>query len=140
MPTTSAPLIRWDATYSVNIAILDAQHKNLVSTVNELYKAMLEGRSKDHLGQILSSLVSYTQEHFAAEEKLMLQYRYPDFNVHKAEHDRLTGTVVEFQRRFLSSEVGLSIELLDFLRDWLAKHILGSDRRYSPFLTAKGVH
>jgi hemerythrin len=28
---------------------------------------------------------------------------------------------------------------MDFLKDWLCKHILESDKRYGPFLNAKGV-
>ena len=139
MPAASTVLFRWDATYSVNIAIVDTQHKNLVSMVNELHQAMGEGSGKDKLGPILSDLVKYTQAHFATEERLMQSHGYPDFLAHKAEHDCLTRTVMDFQRRFLSNEVGLTLEVMEFLRDWLVKHILGSDKKYSPFLNAKGV-
>jgi len=139
MPTASTLLFRWDAAYSVNIAILDTQHRNLVNMINELHQAMGEGSGKDKLAQILSDLVKYTQGHFATEERLMQSHGYPDFPAHKAEHDRLTGTVMDFQRRFLSNEAGLSIEVMEFLRDWLVKHIMGSDKEYSPFLNAQGV-
>jgi hemerythrin len=40
MPAASTVLFPGDATYRVNIGILDTQHKNLVSMVNELHQAM----------------------------------------------------------------------------------------------------
>jgi len=139
MPATTSALFRWDAAYSVNISILDTQHKNLVNMVNGLHQAMGEGTGKDQLGEILLNLVTYTQGHFTTEERLMQLHGYPDFPAHKAEHENLTNTVMEFKRRFLANEVGLTVEVMEFLRDWLIKHIQGSDKKYSPFLNAHGV-
>ena len=34
----------------------------------------------------------------------------------------------------------LSLQVMNFLKDWLLKHIQGSDKKYAPFLNAKGVH
>lgn len=33
----------------------------------------------------------------------------------------------------------LSLEVLNFLKNWLIKHIQGTDEKYVPFLTSKGV-
>jgi len=139
MPTANAVLFRWDTTYSVNIGILDTQHKTLVTMINDLHQAMTEGSGKDKLGGILSNLIKYTQANFATEERLMQTHGYPDIHAHKSEHEGLTNTVLDLQRRFRSNQVGLSIEVMDFLKTWLVKHILGSDKKYSPFLNAKGV-
>jgi len=140
MATTTALLFAWSDVYSVKIGILDAQHKKLIGILNDLNQAMVDGHGKDKLGSILSELVTYTKSHFATEEKLMQSHKYPDYHVHKGEHERLAGTVLEFQRKFLANEIGLTIELLAFLKDWLTQHILGSDKRYGPFLNSKGVY
>jgi len=139
MPIANAVLFHWDSTYSVNIGVIDAQHKTLVAMVNDLHQAMVEGSGKAKLGGILSNLIKYTQAHFATEERLMQSHGYPDFLAHKLEHQGLTDTVLDLQSRFLATQVGLSIEVMDFLKGWLMKHILGSDKKYSPFLNAKGV-
>jgi hemerythrin len=139
MVTTPPLLFLWSEIYSVKIGIVDTQHKNLVNILNELHQSMLGAQGKDKVGQVLLNLIKYTQVHFAMEEKLMQSHGYPDFPAHKAEHDQLANTVLEFQRKFLSNEVGLTVEMMDFLKDWLSKHILDSDKKYGPFLNAKGV-
>ena len=136
---STTELFAWNDTYSVQIGIIDMQHKNLVGLVNELHGAMMKGHGKDKLGQILSKLIKYTEMHFGTEEKLMQSHGYPEYSAHKAEHDHLTHTVADLQRKFQANEVGLTVEVMDFLKDWLGKHIMGSDKRYAPFLNSKGV-
>jgi hemerythrin len=139
MATATAQLFPWSDTYSVNIGIIDMQHKNLVSIINDLHQAMAAGHGKDQLGKILSNLIKYTQVHFKTEEKFMESHHYPEYESHKSEHDHLTKTVLDFQRKFQMNEIGLTIQVMEFLKDWLSKHILGCDKRYSPFLNAQGV-
>jgi hemerythrin len=140
MATATALLFLWSDTYSVKIGIIDAQHKNLVDIVNELHQAMIGGQGKQQLGKILSNLIKYTQVHFKTEEDFMISHQYSDYLSHKSEHDHLTKTALNFQGKFRRNEVGLTLEVMEFLKDWLAKHILGSDKRYAPFLNAQGVH
>jgi hemerythrin len=138
MATVTAPLFPWSDTYSVRIGVIDVQHKNLVNIINELHQAMVEGHGKQQLGKILSHLIKYTQVHFKTEENFMESHQYPEYIHHKSEHDHLTKTVVDFQGKFQRNEIGLTIEVMEFLKDWLGKHILGSDKRYAPFLNAHG--
>jgi hemerythrin len=140
MATAAALLFPWNDTYSVQIGIIDMQHKNLVKLVNDLHQAMVVGHGKDELGRILSSLISYTKAHFKTEEHFLDSHQYPDYAKHKSEHDQLTKTVLDFQGKFLRNEIGLTVEVMEFLKDWLGKHILGSDKKYTPFLNSKGVH
>ena len=139
MPTTTTVLCPWSDTYSVQIGIIDSQHKSLVNMVNELHQAMLGGMGKQQLGIILSNLIKYTQSHFKTEENLMQSHGYPDYMSHKSAHDSLTKTVLDLQDRFRRNEVGLTVEAMDFLKNWLTNHILGSDKKFAPFLHAKGL-
>ena len=139
MATATNLLFPWKDAYSVNICIVDSQHKVLVDLINELHQAMMMRTGKEHLGKALSSLVKYTQGHFKAEEGILLSNQYPDFVNHKAEHDRFTQTIVDFQSKFQRNEIGLTIDLMDLLKNWLIKHIMGVDKKYVPHLSAKGV-
>ncbi len=140
MATATTLLFPWKDAYSVNIGVVDSQHKVLVNLINELHQAMMAGTGKEQLGRILSNLIKYTQGHFNAEEGILLSHQYPNFVDHKAEHDRFTQTILDFQDKFQRNEIGLSIELMDFLKDWLVRHIMGVDKKYVPHLNARGVH
>lgn len=125
---------------SVGVAELDIQHRELLSMINDLYEAMGSGTEKLVLHGILDRLVRYVGSHFAYEEDLMVRYGYPDYSTHKSQHNELDErafTVLVREER--GATLGLSVETLNLLRDWLTHHILGSDASLGAFLNEKGV-
>ncbi|MBI5594357.1 MAG: hemerythrin family protein [Deltaproteobacteria bacterium] len=129
----------WKNDYSVGIAKIDDQHKVLVGFLNELFESMQAGKGKNALDSVLTNLVQYTKTHFASEESLMKLYKYPDYEAHKQKHDNMTGHVLELKRQLDSGQISNPIQITSFLKDWLSKHIMGTDKLYGPFLNAKGV-
>jgi len=129
----------WKNDYSVGITKIDDQHKVLVGLLNELYESMKAGKGKETLDAVLINLVEYTKTHFAAEESMMKLYKYPDYEAHKKKHDNMTGHVLELKRQFDSGQITNPIQITNFLKDWLSKHIMGTDKLYGPFLNAKGI-
>ena len=133
-------LINWQDQYSVKIKEIDNQHSKLVGLINQLHNAMREAKGKEIVGSIINELISYTKYHFTAEEKLMKDNNYPNFLRHKTEHDNLTSKVIEFQTNFNSGKAPLSMELMQFLKDWLVNHIVKVDKEYSGYLNSKGIN
>ncbi|MFZ1087099.1 MAG: bacteriohemerythrin [Terracidiphilus sp.] len=132
-------LMTWNDRYSVGVKALDEQHKALVDTLNKLHEAMMKGQAKTITGPLLTKLVKYTQEHFAAEEKLMKATGYPGLVQHISKHQALIKQVGEFVGRYERGEITLSTDLLNFLRDWLGTHIQKEDKEYGPWLNKNGV-
>ena len=133
-------IIEWDPRYSVDIAEIDREHRNLFALLDTLYAAMQEGKADQVIAKILERVVDYTVLHFAHEERLFAQYGYPDAAAHKAEHARLTAQAKGLAARLKSRQGDVPVATLKFLCDWLAQHILGADQQYSAFLTQQGVH
>ncbi len=136
---SSHQLFRWDESFMVGISEIDRQHKLLVDIVNELYYEAGQKRGHEMLGRILGGLVEYTKTHFTYEEGLMAMHGYPDLENHQAKHRKLVAKVMEFQGRVTANDESVLEELLQFLKDWLAHHIQGTDKKYVPFLAEKGV-
>ena len=131
--------ISWNDKLSVGVKIFDEEHKQLISFLNKLNQSILSGSTAKTMGEILANLVRYTRIHFKHEQDYMTAHGYPDYDMHKKEHDSLTTQVAEYNERLKSGKTTYSLELLNFLRDWLTKHIQGSDMNYKNFFISKGV-
>jgi hemerythrin len=69
----------------------------------------------------------------------MQRTNYPNYMAHKREHDRLIEKVQDLQERMASGKVLLTIEVMNFLKDWLMNHIAKVDKQYSEHLVEQGV-
>jgi hemerythrin len=137
---TTMPLMQWNDKLSTGVATVDADHKKLVAMVNELYDGVVAGHGKDVVGKVLDGLISYTAEHFAREERYFAQSNYPDAVAHKKEHADLVKQVLEVQAKFKAGATSsLSLEVMNFLKTWLVKHIQGSDKKFGPHLVQHGI-
>jgi hemerythrin len=123
----------------VNVVEIDKQHQKLIGMINDLHDAMLQGKGKDILGKTVNGLISYTGSHFKTEERYFDQFGYPEANNHKKEHSDFITKVSEFKNGFEKGKLGLTIEIMNFLSDWLRNHINGIDKKYGPFFNAKGL-
>ncbi len=132
-------LINWTESLSVNVAVFDMQHQRLISVINELHDAMRQGKGKDVLGKTISSLSSYTVIHFKTEERYFEQFEYPDAASHRQKHDSFVRKISDFREAFEKGRLGVSIEVMNFLRDWLKHHIMETDKKYSAFFNERGL-
>ncbi len=132
-------LIEWDASYSVNIELIDEQHKMLVKMINDLYDAMNSQKEKEILEKLINRISVYAAMHFAREENFLDMFGYPDADSHKDVHNDFEDRVTRFEDDFAKGRQNLSMDIMKFLSDWLIDHIKGVDQKYSSFLNERGV-
>jgi hemerythrin len=133
-------LLEWNDRLSVNIREIDDQHKKLVNMVNGLHDAMKEGKAEALLMRIVADMKQYAASHFGLEERYMKNNNYPDYPVHKSEHDKFVAKVVQVEKDCKSGKCAISMDILNFLSSWLVNHIKGTDKKYSPFLNNLDIH
>ena len=128
---TTTVLFPWKEAYSVRIPRIDTQHKGLIALINDLHTAMLEGRAKAALSRIVDELVEYTVQHFAFEESMLLQHGYSALAEHQLLHKKLCSQVFDLRDKFRAGKITVTIETMEFLKNWLSGHILSADMAYS---------
>lgn len=133
------PLFNWSEKYSVGVYMFDVQHKMFVGLINELHDAMRAGTARDVLGSILKKLLDYARMHFDEEGRQMTAFSYPGLAAHKAEHDKLLAIVIELKARFDRGDNAITIEVINFLKDWLINHTMLTDKQYTEFFNERGV-
>ena len=130
-------LISWNGSLKLVIEPLDKQHENLVHIVNALHDAMLADMAFAVLGPIMVELVACTRAHFNYEEQLLRTYNHTLFGLHVAEHCRLTHQLAEVKAQFDAGKAVPNLEMMGVLRNWLSRHIKGSDKELVPYLKAR---
>ena len=150
--TLAASLVTWQDDYALGLEEIDAQHKTLFDIMNRLWAGIVSNAALAEMAQVLQELEHYTVQHFTEEEMFMrgigyphfdahvadagqdklndLGIGYPHFDAHVALHRRFVQKIVDEKNKILHGQRP-SLELLHFLRDWLANHILVEDRRYT---------
>ncbi|HXZ01834.1 MAG TPA: bacteriohemerythrin [Stellaceae bacterium] len=125
---TSGASLEWGSSWLTGNAVIDADHKMLVQYVNELNQAMLEGKGRDIAAAVLAKLLQYTRDHFGREEIIWRQGGLKTLPQHQKTHGDLVIKVERFQRDFAAGKIGLTTELMSFLREWLVNHVFKTDK------------
>ncbi len=128
----------WHSSYCIGDPKVDRQHQELVKLLNLLHKKIHSGCSNKIIDEVLIQLINYAENHFRDEEELMQRINYPEYEEHRAEHERLVLEVFEFKRRYEQKKVS-KYDLLLFLRDWLVDHIIGTDLKIKNWLLRLGL-
>ena len=131
-------LIKAEDTPRVGVAEIDAQHAALIGLVNRLHQAMIQRQDRATLDTIIAELVEHTRGHFAYEEQLMSQTRYPEYAAHKADHDKLMQHIIDLAEQFRGGDLLLSFAVMVDLKAWATIHIDKSDGPLGLFLSDQG--
>jgi hemerythrin len=126
-------LMDWEDKYALGIDEFDQHHKQLIKLLNMTYDGIANGAGNEELSVVLDELLKYATYHFSAEEHWMKEHRYPDLLRHINEHEIFILRVLKFYRDLCSEKVHLPLEVLHFLKNWLATHIIDTDAAYGRF-------
>jgi hemerythrin len=131
----------WDKSLEVGNQMIDDQHKQLISALNDFLNTQDEKKSNTEMKKSLDFLNDYTIKHFFEEEQLQKKYQYPDYENHKKLHEGLKKVVRELQIQLIMK--GPSEELFADVKtkvgDWLVAHIKSQDTRIGLHLKSKGI-
>lgn len=136
-PATSMALIEWTPAFELGVEEMDRQHRQLVTILNGLHQAMLAGGQPRALMRVMEELIVYTKYHFTTEERLMAEAMYPGEQTHRQKHLALTAKVEQYAEEVLKGRATVSLSILQFLKDWLNKHILGTDKEFAEFIRSR---
>ena len=132
-------LITCNKSYETGHPIIDGQHKKLFSLVNQLNKAIEEKHTKLILADIIEKLSDYVATHFKTEEEIMIVNKFPNYELHKKQHEELKEQAFKLIKLFNLGTIDLSATISKFLSDWLKDHILEKDVKMISWLKEKSA-
>jgi hemerythrin-like metal-binding protein len=135
-------LIEWEDRYSVGIELIDEQHRELASQVNNLCLGCKKSSQDARLFFDLNiqPLLRYMRYHFSSEEKLLERIKYPDLAAHSLQHSEMIKIITEGVGRIQREETSVLLsgnrlpEFASYVRDMFISHIAVLDKKYVSYI------
>ncbi len=129
--------------FTIGIAEIDEQHRELLDRIDLLRDAIRRGKSRETIRTTLEFLQEYVADHFIAEERYMQRYTYPGLYAHRLEHQKFTKDLAAFRDTFVSLEAKgelttfVGLDIVRRLNDWFTNHIFEVDKKMGAYLAEK---
>ncbi|MEI6986795.1 MAG: hemerythrin domain-containing protein [Rhodospirillaceae bacterium] len=122
-------IIEWRSEFSVGIASVDYEHQILIALINELHEILVPasaGGSPGHgdcCSGALARVHASVSAHFALEETVMRDRRYPGLDGHKADHELLLNDIRDIMESYERGNYEDSrTQLADRVSAWFSHH------------------
>ena len=127
------PIIAHDTMHQTHLEEID-----LINELGYMIERAVEGDiDKDVISDKLNEWVEHTRQHFDEENRLMEEFDFPAYPVHRAEHERVLKLIESLQKIWTDSR---HIEpLADFIflewPTWFDNHVNTMDQVTAQFLS-----
>ncbi len=113
-------MLTWDAPHhALGVDEMDTQHREFVEIVATLGQA-----SREDYPRLFQRLVDHTRLHFIEEGRLMRLCRFTAIGEHEAEHHRVLGELLQFNRHIKLGKTALARAYVESaLPEWFNLHL-----------------
>jgi hemerythrin len=122
-------LLQWKPEYSVGLASLDDEHRQMIDAINETYRQLSEDADAVQIDECLGDIFSAISMHFALEENIMRKAHYAEYQVHKDDHENLLDQIRDLMDDYVADPAAGAKQLEQKLSQWFANHFSTFDAR-----------
>lgn len=122
-------LLQWKPEYSVGIESMDAEHREMIELINDVYAKLVASPNAEDIEDCLEKIYSTISLHFALEERIMREHSYVEYAEHKEDHENLLDEILELIDEFIADTDSGARLLEKRLSDWFAQHFASFDAR-----------
>jgi hemerythrin-like metal-binding protein len=122
-------LLEWKPEYSVGIASMDDEHREMIALINDVYAKLGTSPDADTIEDCLEEIFKTISLHFALEERIMREQGYDEYEDHKEDHEDLLDEIRDLMDEFVNSPTQGARMLEERLSDWFAQHFASFDAR-----------
>lgn len=122
-------LLKWKTEYSVGIASMDDEHREMIELINHVYAKLGDAADEAAIESCLEEIFSTISLHFALEERIMRDNDYGEYSDHKEDHEELLDEIRDLMDSFVTDTKEGSRLLELRLSDWFGKHFASFDAR-----------
>ncbi len=117
---------------------IDKEHRELLQAANDLLDACGAGKGREYMSKTIKFLNDYVDKHFANEERLQKNSGYPNFEAHKAFHEKYKQKLRDITSGISSDNPTIGeLSSLNAHIGLLITHIRTEDKKLGAFLNKK---
>lgn len=117
---------------------IDNEHRELLRAANDLLDACGAGKGREHMNKTVKFLNDYVEKHFSNEERLQKNSGYPNFEAHKAFHEKYKQKLRDITSGMSSDNPTIGeLSSLNAHIGLLITHIRTEDKKLGAFLNKK---
>ena len=123
----------------VALDFMNRDHAEFVALRDQLLGLLSSKAHTAKVDTLLDELLEHTRRHFAEEERLMQETRFPPYRMHKEEHDNvLTDMSAQIKRWKQGRDAAALRDWLDHnVGDWFVNHVRTMDLVTAGFIAMK---
>lgn len=122
-------LLNWKSEYSVGVESVDAEHREMIGLINDVYAKLGKSPDAEEVENCLEHIHTAISLHFALEERIMRENSYFEFEAHKEDHEELLDEIRDLMDGF-AADTDAGARLLEKrLSDWFGRHFATFDAR-----------
>jgi hemerythrin len=128
--------LQWDESLVLGFEEIDNQHRSIFEQFQKLSDAIQYRESDTIIEQISSFLLAYTHMHFTAEDKIMVEYGYPNIETQRHEHGEFKQDANLLIKRIEQEGVtrSVALEITGKLFRWIIQHIKKHDKEMVSYI------
>jgi hemerythrin len=111
----------WNPAHDTGVAGIDYEHRRLVNLLNEIHELILSGAKPHQVAGALADFHALATAHFALEERIMRDQKFPGLPERRDTHYRLLDLVREIMDGYDAGSYRAGVNLPDTLKSWLSE-------------------
>ena len=135
-------LIYIEQVEDMSVEQMQQTHENEIKILNEIEKLAFGFERKtveiDELEKKLDEYIEHVQKHFASEERLMEEYDFPSYEMHKTAHDMFLLDLSSATRQWKKfGDIKKIINFVYKVPEWVVMHVNSVDAPTANYLHEK---
>ncbi|MDD3435813.1 MAG: bacteriohemerythrin [Candidatus Gastranaerophilales bacterium] len=128
--------IEWNDKLKTGIPLIDEEHQELIVMLTRIGRFRCGAKSFE---EALNELHAYVKTHFKTEEDYMISANYPEYEDHKACHDKLIKDLDFFLQKKEQNEsiYEMGVELSNFVGEWIVNHYSDEDVKLADYIKTR---
>jgi hemerythrin-like metal-binding protein len=122
--------VEWKNEYATGIREIDEQHREYLDMVNTINVAAKEKHDHEKIAVLVDEIFVHMAKHFSTEEEYFDKFNYYHSKDHKRDHRKLLAESLNFKYRFQEEGTKVIPEFMNFLEEWMLKHMNVYDKKY----------